>query len=159
LQYRFRGLPDIPESPVIPRMILLHTLAHALINEWSLDAGYPGSALRERLYVSSGAEGMAGILIYTATSDSAGSLGGLVAQGEPNRLRQTFASALERVSWCSADPLCMESEASGTDSLNLAACHACILLPEVSCELGNSFLDRAMLTGAPGASGVGMFRA
>ena len=66
-------------SPIRPRYVLLHTLAHALINEWSLEAGYPAASLRERLYV---ADDMAGILIYTATSDSAGSLGGGVAQGE-----------------------------------------------------------------------------
>ena len=50
----------------------VHTLAHALINEWSLEAGYPAASLRERLFVS---EDMAGLLIYTATSDSAGSSG------------------------------------------------------------------------------------
>lgn len=157
LDRRFRALPHVPSSPVTARLVLLHTLAHALINEWSLDAGYPSSALRERLYVDDGPAGMSGILVYTATSDSAGSLGGLVAQGETRHLRRTFATALERVSWCSADPLCMESEASGTDSLNLAACHACVLLPEVSCELSNSFLDRAMLIGSPDSAATGMF--
>src|SRR5690606_6810887 len=38
-------------SFVTPRYILLHTLAHILINEWSLDAGYPAASLRERLYI------------------------------------------------------------------------------------------------------------
>ncbi|MEY9888443.1 hypothetical protein ABIA31_002083 [Catenulispora sp. MAP5-51] len=155
-------MSEPPLSPVTPRFVLVHTLAHALINEWSLDAGYPTAALRERLYlkeaVAEDPEGMAGLLIYTATSDSAGSLGGLVAQGEPKRLQRTFEAALDRVSWCSADPLCMESEASGTDSLNLAACHACVLLPEVSCELGNTLLDRALLIGAPDSEGMGYFR-
>src|SRR5690606_31789825 len=129
-------------SPVTPRYVLLHTLAHILINEWSLDCGYPAAALRERLYVS---KHMAGVLIYTATSDSAGSLGGLVAQGEHIKLRETLESALRRAEWCSQDPPCMESEASGVDSLNLAACYACVLLPETSCEVNNVFLDRAML--------------
>lgn len=132
-------------SRVSPRYLLVHTLAHALINEWSLDAGYSASALRERLYVDE-AE-MAGLLIYTATSDSAGSLGGVVAQGLPERLAVTLRSALARASWCSADPLCMEADATGTDSLNLAACHACVLLPETSCETYNTILDRAMLVG------------
>ncbi|WP_137725577.1 DUF1998 domain-containing protein [Prescottella subtropica] len=132
------------ESHVTPRLLLLHTLAHALINEWSLDAGYPASALRERLYVDGG---MAGMLIYTATSDSAGSLGGIVAQGEPDKLARTLRSALARAEWCSNDPLCMETEASGAGSVNMAACHACVLLPETSCEHMNGFLDRAMLVG------------
>lgn len=141
-------------SPVSPRFVLLHTLAHILINEWSLDGGYPASALRERLYAT---ESMAGILLYTATSDSAGSLGGIVAQGEPESLAETLRSALARASWCSNDPLCMESGASGADSVNLAACHTCVLLPETSCELNNSFLDRALLVGAPSGAVPGYF--
>ncbi len=143
-----------PRSPVSPRFVLLHTLAHILINEWSLDGGYPASALRERLYAS---EAMAGILVYTATSDSAGSLGGIVAQGDPERLAATLQSALARAAWCSNDPLCMESGASGADSVNLAACHACVLLPETSCELNNSFLDRALLVGTPSEEVPGYF--
>ncbi|MFD7874005.1 DrmB family protein [Streptomyces sp. NPDC059766] len=135
-----------PRSPVSPRLVLVHTLAHALINEWSLDCGYPAAALRERLYVS---DEMAGFLLYTATSDSAGSLGGIIAQGQPDRLASSLDAALRRVSWCSADPLCMEADASGADGLNLAACHACVLLPETSCELNNILLDRALLVGSP----------
>ncbi|MFD1935157.1 DrmB family protein [Nonomuraea mangrovi] len=143
-----------PESPLTARFVLMHTLAHALINEWSLDAGYPAASLRERLYVS---DKMAGVLIYTATSDSAGSLGGLVSQGEPHRLRSSLESALERISWCSADPLCMEATAGGADSLNLAACHACVLVPETSCETNNAFLDRALLIGTPDIHATGYF--
>ncbi|WP_062355850.1 DUF1998 domain-containing protein [Herbidospora yilanensis] len=142
-------------SPVTPRYVLLHTLAHVLINEWSLDCGYPASALRERLYA---ADDMAGILIYTATSDSAGSLGGVVAKGEYAPLRDSLVSAVERASWCSQDPPCMESEASGVDSLNLAACYACVLLPETSCETNNVFLDRAMLVGHPDDPDTAFFR-
>lgn len=142
------------ESPVSPRFILLHTLAHALINEWSLDCGYPSASLRERLYCS---DDMSGILIYTASSDSAGSLGGVVAQGEVDRLRSSLASAMERIAWCSQDPPCMESEASGTDNLNLAACYACVLLPETSCETNNAFLDRGLLVGTPTSSEIGYF--
>ncbi|WP_329437816.1 DUF1998 domain-containing protein [Streptomyces canus] len=135
-----------PQSPVSPRLLLVHTLAHALINEWSLDCGYPAASLRERLYVS---DEMAAFLLYTATSDSAGSLGGIIAQGQPARLASSLDSALRRSCWCSADPLCMEADASGTDGLNLAACHACVLLPETSCELNNILLDRALLVGSP----------
>jgi hypothetical protein len=143
-------------SPVTPRHVLLHTLAHVLINEWSLDGGYPASALRERLYSS---DTMAGLLIYTATSDSAGSLGGVVAQGEPERLAHSLRAALERARWCSNDPLCMEADSSGADSLNKAACHACLLLPETSCETFNGFLDRALLVGCPEKGVPGFFEA
>ncbi|MFJ2728819.1 DrmB family protein [Streptomyces collinus] len=141
-------------SPVTPRMVLLHTLAHILINEWSLEAGYPAAALRERLYT---ADDMAGVLVYTATSDSAGSLGGLVAQGEPEMLHRTVHSAIHRAEWCSSDPLCMETEVSGTGGTNLAACHACVMLPETSCEHNNILLDRALVVGTPDDPHVGYF--
>ncbi|MFF5689633.1 DrmB family protein [Streptomyces albidoflavus] len=145
---------QLPPSPASPRYLLLHALAHVLINEWSLDGGYPAASLRERVY---GEGEMAGLLLYTATSDSAGSLGGVVAQGEPARLAETLTSALDRASWCSNDPLCMESEGSGADALNLAACHACLLLPETSCENNNILLDRAALVGTPDGSVPGFF--
>jgi hypothetical protein len=143
-----------PDREVTARFLLLHTLAHSLINQWSLECGYPASSLRERLYVS---EGMAGLLIYTASSDSAGSLGGVVAQAEGTRLDSSLAEAIARSAWCSSDPLCIEADASGVDSLNLAACHACVLLPEVSCEERNLLLDRALLVGRPDDRNVGFF--
>ncbi|MFJ3496445.1 DrmB family protein [Streptomyces sp. NPDC086091] len=145
---------SVVSSPATPRMVLLHTLAHVLINEWSLEAGYPAAALRERLYAD---DRMAGVLVYTATSDSAGSLGGLVAQGEPHRLDLAIRSALRRAQWCSSDPLCVETEASGTGGTNLAACHACVMLPETSCEQNNILLDRALLVGTPEDPGLGYF--
>ena len=154
LRERARKGTEPPVSPATPRMVLLHTLAHVLINEWSLDAGYPSGALRERLYTD---DSMAGFLIYTATSDSAGSLGGLVAQGEPERLVETLESALRRACWCSADPLCIEARASGSDGANLAACHACAMLPETSCEHNNILLDRGLLIGTPDDPRLGFF--
>ncbi|MER7574519.1 DUF1998 domain-containing protein [Streptomyces sp. NPDC126514] len=151
LRERATDPADAPPSPATPRMVLLHTLAHVLINQWSLEAGYPAAALRERLYTDAD---MAGILIYTATSDSAGSLGGVVAQGEPERLAQVLRSALRRAGWCSADPLCVEARSAGA---NLAACHACAMLPETSCEHNNILLDRALLVGTPHDPHLGFF--
>jgi hypothetical protein len=101
---------------------------------------------------------MAGLLIYTATSDSAGSLGGVVAQAKSDRLDNSLLDAMTQASWCSGDPLCIEADAQGVDSLNLAACHACVLLPEVSCEEMNLFLDRAMLVGTLEDPSMGYFR-
>lgn len=151
---RFESLEMEPDRTVTPRLVLIHTLAHAMILQWSLESGYPASALRERLYVS---PEMAGFLIYTATSDSAGSLGGVVAQADPERLEAGFKEGMSNVAWCSADPLCIEADAGGVDSLNLAACHACVLLPEVSCEEMNLLLDRAVLIGTPEAPTTGLF--
>ena len=124
--------------------VAVHTLAHVLIDQVALDAGYPAASIRERLFVD---DTMAGILMYTATSDSAGSLGGVAAHAEPEKFGRAMTEGLRRLSWCSSDPVCIESLASGTDALNLAACHACVLVPETSCELNNSFLDRALLFG------------
>ena len=39
------------------------------------------------------------------------------------------------------------SNGQGRDALNLAACYACGLLPETSCENFNMYLDRGMLVG------------
>lgn len=154
LEQRADDPSRVVPSPATPRMVLLHTLAHVLINEWSLEAGYPAAALRERLYA---ADDMAGVLVYTATSDSAGSLGGLVSQGEPETLGRTVRSAVRRAEWCSSDPLCMETEASGAGGINLAACHACVMLPETSCEHNNILLDRALLVGTPDDPRLGYF--
>jgi hypothetical protein len=134
--------------------VLLHTLSHMVIDQLALDAGYPASSIRERLYLS---RDQAGVLIYTATADSAGSLGGIAAQAHADRLGPALSEGKHRTSWCSADPVCIESQGSGTDARNLAACHCCVLLPETSCELFNSDLDRGALFGVPGRVGLGFF--
>lgn len=139
---------------VSPRFLLAHVLAHALINQWSLEGGYPAASLRERVYA--GPNGT-GLLIYTAAADSAGSLGGLIAQGESRRLASGVAEAVRRYAWCSSDPVCAETEAQGAEGLNLAACHCCALLPETSCEHRNTLLDRALLVGLPDDRGFGFF--
>ena len=41
--------------------------------------------------------------------------------------------------------------------MNLAACHACGLLPETSCEVFNMFLDRAVVTGTHEQPEIGFF--
>ena len=147
---RARGVNSIPVSA---RAIALHTFSHMLLNELSLEAGYPAASLRERLYVD---EAHAAVLIYTATSDSAGSLGGLVAQAEASRFEPVVLSAIERASWCSQDPVCIEALSTGTDGLNNAACHSCVLLPETSCEMQNTLLDRAMIVGLPARPEAGL---
>jgi hypothetical protein len=132
-----------------PAFVLLHTLAHLLIRRLSFECGYGSSSVRERIYCrQQGSQLMAGILLYTAAGDCEGTLGGLVRQGKPKRLEAVVRGALEDARWCGADPLCAESAGQGTDSVNLAACHACALLPETSCEEGNRFLDRILLVGS-----------
>lgn len=142
-----------------PRYVLLHTLAHLLIRQLSLDCGYSSASLKERIYSSfpgSDLE-MQGILIYTATSDADGSLGGLVRMGQEKQLDNVFRNMLQAASWCSSDPICIRSKAQGYGSLNYAACHACTLLPETSCEMRNCLLDRAAVVGDIEESGRGYF--
>jgi hypothetical protein len=141
-----------------PAQLLIHSFSHLLIRQLSFECGYDSSSLRERLYVSDAAEHpMCGLLIYTASGDSEGTLGGLVRQGEPGRLDATIRAALANAAICSSDPLCIESEGQGTHSLNRAACHACALLPETSCEEGNLLLDRAVVIGTPDQPDLGFF--
>jgi hypothetical protein len=135
------------------RYLLVHSLAHILINQLVFECGYGTASLRERLYISADpAAPMAGFLVYTAAGDSEGTLGGLVRLGRPERLGPVIQRALGRASWCSADPVCSEHlGGQGSKLANLAACHACILLPETSCETINQGLDRAMVVGTPEA--------
>lgn len=143
---------------ITPKMIMLHTLAHTLINQLSYECGYSIASLSERIYCSDKEETkMSGIFIYTANGDSEGTLGGLVRQGRPDIFNILFKQAIEKIRICSNDPVCLNSLGQGYDSLNLAACHSCVLLPETCCEKHNSFLDRAMLIGTYDDSSIGFF--
>jgi hypothetical protein len=147
----FQTLPPLgaADRSWATRYLLVHTLAHVLINQFVFECGYSTASLRERLYVSADTDApMAGILIYTAAGDSEGTLGGLVRLGRQERLGPVVRRALSRASWCSADPVCSEDlGGQGSRLANLAACHACVLLPETSCETVNQGLDRAMIVG------------
>ena len=144
---------------VSARLIALHSLSHALIQQLSFECGYSSSALREKIYCSGdkSSNKMAGILIYTAASDSEGTLGGLIKQGEPSLFNQTFKMAMYKMESCSSDPLCRESKGQGYLSLALAACHACLMLPETSCELFNGYLDRTTIVGSYDKPEMGLF--
>lgn len=150
--------PDVPVPVLIsPRFLLVHSLAHALIRELTFECGYSTASLRERLYVSEGEDGTCGLLIYTATADSDGTLGGLQRQGRSERIGPVFTKAIGGLEWCSSDPLCIEGAMGGLEQMSLSACHACMLLPETSCEHYNRFLDRALLVGTPDDRTIGFF--
>ena len=81
--------------------------------------------------------------------------------GLPQKLEGIFLRALEEATWCSSDPVCMESvggDVLGLPSFNLAACHACALLPETSCQEMNHLLDRALVVGTPEDQDIGFFK-
>jgi len=150
MQQRYENdrLYFLPEPTA--RFVMLHTFAHLLMRQLSFECGYSASSLKERIYSAepdSESGPMAGFLIYTADSDSEGSLGGLVRQGNPDRFIPTVLTALERGSWCSADPVCRELPGQGMKGLNRAACHSCSLVSETSCTSHNTMLDRMMVLG------------
>lgn len=153
------SLGAVVDGNIPPKFVLLHTLAHLLINQFSFDCGYGSSSLRERIYCDSNNEHftMTGILIYTASGDSEGTMGGLVRQGKEGNFENIFVRALKNALWCSSDPICIESKGQGPGSCNLAACHSCALLPETSCEKGNKLLDRALLIGTSSNPELGFF--
>jgi hypothetical protein len=144
-----------------PEYLLAHSLAHALITEVAIDCGYPASSIRERIYISSASDGAGaaiGILIYTASAGSQGTLGGLVEVSR--RFAQVLETALERQRLCSGDPVCADHDpgtAADDRTLHGAACHGCLVIAETSCEARNLFLDRALLVDTVGPSGVGFF--
>jgi len=145
VHHRWRRERELPEAPYPgARFVLLHSLAHMLIQGLALDCGYSSTSIRERIYSSPGPhDPMAGILLYTATPDSDGSLGGLADKGHSSRFEPLLRDALDRALFCSSDPLCGHSAPGEMGELNGAACHACLLVSETSCERGNRYLDRA----------------
>lgn len=128
------------------RYAMLHTLSHLLIRELALECGYNAASIRERIYADTdGDRQQAGILIYTAAADSDGTLGGLVELGRPENLGRLLTQCLSRAGICSSDPLCSEHDPESDRSLHAAACHACSFVSETSCEVGNRYIDRALL--------------
>lgn len=150
-QSRIRLACD-PPTPLTPRFLLLHTLAHLLIRRLETEAGYPAASIRERIYCADGDDPMSGILVYVAVPDIAGSLGGLAELAEPTRFLRLLTAVFEHADWCSLDPVCAEHEGQGPSQLNRAACHACTLLPEPSCQFGNLLLDRVFVVGDLGGA-------
>jgi hypothetical protein len=158
---RFRHLQ--PPDAAFPglRYVLLHSFSHALLRQVAIECGYSGASIRERIYsrgAGDASDAMAGILLYTAASDSEGTLGGLVALGEPDVLGRLIEGALATAGLCGSDPLCAEHLPTiDPKSLHGACCHACLFASETSCERGNRFLDRAVLVPTICGSGAAFF--
>ena len=130
-----KGFPGV-------RYVMLHTLAHLIIREFALECGYNATSIQERIYAKNdGKVQMAGILLYTAASDSDGTLGGLVELGKSDSLERILTLALRRAAVCSSDPLCSLHNPSEDRSLHAAAC----FVAETSCEACNRYLDRALV--------------
>ena len=150
--------PD--ERFVPPRYWLIHTLAHALIREMAMSSGYGAASISERIYAWPATEqrrtAAAGMLLTTTASDSDGTLGGLVALSEPDRLAQVVDAALTGMMRCSSDPVCARRVPQDPeDFLHGAACHCCTMVSETSCERANRFLDRRFVVPLAGDYTVG----
>ncbi|WP_423798183.1 DrmB family protein [Neobacillus sp. SAB-20_R2A] len=140
---------------LLPRHLLIHSFSHMMMKEFAAHSGYATTSLRERIYCS---DEMMGVLIYTASSDSEGSLGGLIELTRPGKLVPIFLRALEKMEYCSSDPHCADGDFRLQTSINGAACHSCSYVSETSCEWNNQLLDRRMLTPIIGYEDLAYFR-
>jgi hypothetical protein len=137
--------------------VLLHTLSHLLVQSIAMRCGYPASSIRERIYVDYENRRF-GLLLYTASSDAEGTLGGLVTQARHIGFHLTVA--LRAGGLCSNDPVCAQHSAGeGMDGrwLHGAACHGCALIAETSCEMRNDYLDRALVVPTLSVLGAAFF--
>ena len=137
--------------------VLLHTLAHVLIQSLAMRCGYPASSLRERIYAENGRYGL---LVYTGTPDAEGTLGDLVQQAR--HIEDHLAEALRMGQLCSNDPICAQhapAESMRNAYLHGAACHGCTLIAETSCEMRNDYLDRALVVPVLGMDDAAFFPA
>jgi len=134
---------DLENVHVQRHLPVLHTFSHLIIKELCSESGYSLGSIGERLYLSATSDGIqkAGILLYTTGSSSDGTLGGLASQGNRRHIEKIVKLALRRKNECSNDPICSDHRPTPEEP-NGSACHACVLLPETSCELGNKLLDR-----------------
>ena len=144
---RFRQRMQDPDDRdfMHPVFVWWHTLAHRLINALSIDSGYSSAAVRERVYndIDPGTgQAHGGILLYTAQPGGDGTLGGLIALVP--HFDRVLRAALNTIDACSNDPLCSE-EQFRAGRYNGAACYACQLISETSCEHRNTRLDRTLL--------------
>tara|TARA_R110002094_G_scaffold54170_1_gene65439 strand:+ start:175 stop:1413 length:1239 start_codon:yes stop_codon:yes gene_type:complete len=151
------GEQSEPITPISARFMVCHTLAHALMRQLTLECGYSSASLQERIYSANCDDPMAGVLIYTATTDSDGTLGGLQRQGHGRRFAGILRRAIQGIEWCSSDPLCITDMMGASGSFSKSSCHSCVLAPETSCESFNYFLDRALLVGLPENPKIGLF--
>lgn len=110
---------------------LLHSIAHALINEASELCGLDKSSLSEYILPN-----IPAIFIYC--SNSQGFNMGALYSAFQTQLDRWLKRAVENVKKCIFDPVCINKE---------KACAGCLFLNEVSCRHFNKDLDRSYLCG------------
>jgi hypothetical protein len=139
--------PDRKHEELHPTFVWWHTLSHLLIRRISIESGYSIASIRERVYLSiDGDKARGGVLLYATQPGSEGTLGGLVALVP--FLQDTLTSCFQMATSCSADPLCKDTRFL-PGRYNGAACYACLLISETSCEHRNMWLDRHVIRENP----------
>jgi len=142
-----QNIPEYEDTYQLhPVFVWWHTFAHRLINALAIDSGYSSAAVRERVFIQPDEEDReianGGVLLYTVQPGGDGTLGGLIALVP--EFERVLNIAMRNLDACSNDPLCGEEE-FGPDKYNGAACYACTLVSETSCEHRNMRLDRNLL--------------
>ena len=142
---------DFPGLPYI----LMHSLSHLLVTAVSLECGYPASSIRERIYAIPDVG--YGILLFPATSDAEGTLGGLVQVG-----RNIHEHIRDAWSWANCVPTIRSvpntippTRMSG--GFYTGPLSPILLISETSCEQHNEFLDRALVVPTVDNLGVESF--
>lgn len=106
---------------------LLHSMSHAFIKAAGEISGLSSNSLTEIIFVET-----ASIFIYSQTSQGVplGALSGMAEMRYEYFLRRVF----EDTKNCIFDPVCIERDDT--------ACHACLIIPEISCNHFNAGLGR-----------------
>jgi hypothetical protein len=140
---KYKNDNNLDPSSLFP---IIHTSAHSIVRELEFYTGYPVNSMCERLYFRVNNENEiieAGALIYSA-STSEGSYGGMKTlfsreiDGR-NSFSAVLQNAMDKANECSNDPICENETLSNGSS---GVCYACNILPEITCEMMNSNLDR-----------------
>lgn len=100
-----------------------------------------------------------GILVFTASSGSEGTLGGLVHAARD--IGKHLLRGIHLGTLCSNDPVCSSSRGvrhGAIDRIAGSACHGCLFIAETSCERFNQFLDRTLVVPTIDRRGCEFFR-
>ncbi|MCI2881997.1 DUF1998 domain-containing protein [Staphylococcus hominis] len=130
-----------------PIGVMLHTLSHGLIKEFSKVSGYASPSLKEKIY-SNYNDDKFGILIYVTDTDKKGTFGGLCRLAKEEFFENCLEKSIRNMEWCSSDPVCTEiglNTGQGLYNSNGSACHNCTYLPSTACSFQNCYLDRDLV--------------
>ena len=139
---------DRENAQTNPLFVWWHSFAHGLINQLSIDSGFMGVSLGERIYCIKKTDGTfaAGIFIYASSPGADGTLGGLTSLVNSDVLPQIVEKTLHKIATCSNDPVCSERRINDKRRTG-SACHICLMNSETSCAYQNKFLDRNLVRG------------